>query len=289
MKTLILMLCIAIGFVLVVDPRHEKAPAQQDANKQSPTVFDALESMNDTMRDITDIVERIDERSTAHSKEIESVEQCVATEVEQLKTRLIAVETKAESPPSPVKSDGNGECNCDCDCKDRKHEERIAALEARVGMYPTVSSATGYGSTGTPMVSGGSTGIVSYGSAGGTSERLQSTRTPLRTVANVVTAPLRSSMTREQMLDLHDAMHEGDGIDRPGHWSYPGDIASHLQGHQDNRVQPGVVAYPASTPRNVTYSTSDCPGGNCPTSYGRSSVSSSGNGWWLGKALGVRR
>lgn len=270
MKTLVCMLCVAIGFVLITDPRREIAPAQTEVGAEAA----ALNKVSDSLNGIASSLAVIDERVRNHSDEIASVEECVAAEVEQLKTRLVAVETKQEEPPRPeLKSDGA--CDCNCDCAGKRHEERIAALEARVGMYPTVISSVSYGSTGTSLVSAGSTGtpVVVYKSAVG----------PVRAVTRTVTAPIAraghwtypgeignhlasshgvssAGMSREQMLDLHDSLHEGTSV--------------------------RAVQYSPVSSTRAGVAVSNCPGGNCPTS---SSRVSSGNGWWLGKSLGFRR
>lgn len=272
MKTLILMLCVAIGFVLITDPRGEKAPAQQQIAKPSPQV--------DLFSQIAATLSNIDERLVNYSTEIAAVEQCVATEVEQLKTRLVAVETKQEEPPKPqVKSDVACDCGCDSQCgaKLADHERRLAAVEAKVGMYPVVSSSVSYGSTGTPLSSAGSAGtpVVACKSAVG----------PVRAVTRTVTAPVAraghwtypgeisnhlasshgvstAGMSREQMLDLHDSLHEGTSV--------------------------SAVRYsPTVSSTRVGVAVSNCPGGNCPTSS--SARGAGGNGWWLGKSLGFRR
>ena len=84
---------------------------------------------------------------------------------------------------------------------------------------------------------------------------------PVASVAPVLTPTIKlvkpysppiATLSYQQMLDLHDAMHDGDNIDRPGHWSFPGDIATHLQGHPDNRPAQRQVTYePAETVLDV--------------------------------------
>lgn len=276
MKTLVCMLCVAIGFVLITDPRREIAPAQTEVGAEAA----ALNKVSDSLNGIASSLAVIDERVRNHSDEIASVEECVAAEVEQLKTRLVAVETKQEEPPAPSpKAEIDGTCSCGCDgkCAEKlaDHEARLSVLELTRARYPSVGGTSSLGSTGTPLVSAGSTGtpVVAYKSSVG----------PARAVTRTVTAPIAraghwtypgeignhlasshgvssAGMSREQMLDLHDSLHEGTSV--------------------------RAVQYSPMSSTRVGVAVSNCPGGNCPTS---SSRVSSGNGWWLGKNLGVRR
>ncbi len=208
-----------------------------------------------------------------HGLELQSIEECAAKESEEIRGQLVSIQTKAEQPAY------SNQCDCDCAEKLAALTKRIEALEAKpvASNYPSVSSSVSYGSTGS--VSYGSTGsIVSLGSTGSSVSR-----GPLRTAARVVTSPLA----------------------RVGHWSYPGEIGNHLaKDHgvstagmtreqqlqlHDSLHEGTQVVVRSSQPVMpvVSYPTSNCPGGVCPTS---TSVSRSTNsGWWLGKNLGFRR
>ena len=277
MKTLLLMLCVAIGFVLITDPRSERAPAQADeVSSKKPADILLVDALNGINSMLGGVIEKLDNQS----REIASVEECVTSEVAELKTRLVAVETKQEEPPAPSpKAEIDGTCSCGCDgkCAEKlaDHEARLSVLELTRARYPSVGGTSSLGSTGTPLVSAGSTGtpVVAYKSSVG----------PVRAVTRTVTAPIAraghwtypgeignhlasshgvssAGMSREQMLDLHDSLHEGTSV--------------------------RAVQYSPMSSTRVGVAVSNCPGGNCPTS---SSRVSSGNGWWLGKNLGVRR
>jgi hypothetical protein len=300
-------LVVAIFFVFIQSPTKEQANAD-DPKQMLSQLLERLADNDEAMLTLI----------SQHGNEMAAIEECHREESEEIKGKLVALQQKIEE--SPVKS--TGECDCDCAAQLADHEKRIAALEAKMNatasasapkanyMYPTVQSlgsnggSTG-GSTGT-MVSGGSTGTTaravnaSYGSTGSAIVANASTsvvyqqqqpRTPLRTAAAVVTAPLAraghwtypgeisnhlagdygvstAGMTREQMLNLHDSLHEGSAS------------AVRVQTPYVN-VQTFAPARPPLIPRSAPMA-SDCPGGNCPTAPQVQTR------WYLGKNIGRR-
>lgn len=281
------ILVVAIFFVAINTPQRETATAQQQVEQlgkalsvieqdSSKLTIDALQELNQSIGALSELIAN-------QSREIQAVEQCQQSDSEEFRTKLTALEAKETTT-----SEG---CECDCAKELEDLKARVAALEARcpapavTSNYPAVSSVKSGGSAGTVVssVSGGSTGTVassSYGSAGSsvvasaTSPTLvvqQPPRTPLRTAAAVVTAPIAraghwsypgeisnhlakdhgvnaSGMTREQMLNLHDSLHEGTAVSS-----------------QTPSIQVFNAARPPVFPRSTPVQVQNCPGGNCPT------------------------
>jgi hypothetical protein len=339
MRTVIVMLCAAIAFMVFTQPEKQQATAQQELAKveqtlnqierdQSQVTIEVLDTMNKALERVTDMLEQ-------HGKEIASIEKCQQGESTVILGRLTALEEKS----STTKFDGDSsiEYECDCAAKLADHEKRIAALEAKLAtttsttspqsnyMYPTVQplgsngGSTG-GSTGTLAAGLGSSGTqarqaqTSYGSAGSAVVQTASApvyqappastvRTgPVRTLAAVATAPIAraghwtypgeignhlakdhgvvpSGMTRQQMLDLHDSLHEGTQTNFQ--LSTP---MVNVQAFSPARPPLIQRSQPAKAPMQVQFS--QCPEGGCPpqTQVQRSQS----GGWYLGKNLGRR-
>lgn len=283
------ILVVAIFFVAINTPQRETATAQQQIEKLGKAITvieqDTSKLTLDSLHALTLSIRELNELIANQSKEIQAVEQCQQADSEEFRTKLTALEAKETTT-----SEGC-ECNCAKELEDLK--ARVAALEARcpapavTSNYPAVSSVKSGGSTGTVVStsSSGSTGTVvssSYGSAGSsvatsaapsTLVVQQQPRTPLRTAAAVVTAPIAraghwsypgeisnhlakdhgvnpSGMTRGQMLNLHDSLHEGTAVSvqTPG-----------------VNVQTFSPARPPVFPRSTPVQVQNCPGGNCPT------------------------
>lgn len=154
-----------------------------------------------------------------------------------------------------------------------------------------------YGSTGSAVTSVTSS-TVSYGSTGSSVAQRQ-TRTPLRTAATVVTSPFAraghwsypgeisnhlatdhavqtAGMSREQMLNLHDSLHEGTASALQ--------VAAPMVNVQTFApARPPILQRSAPVQVPVQVQTSNCPGGVCPTGP---QVSRPQTGWYLGKNLG---
>jgi hypothetical protein len=270
--TLACGLLIAIFFVVIQSPSREQTNAS--ARNSIEGLLDRLAKNDEAMMTLI----------TQHGQELASIEDCHIADSEVVRTQLVSLQEKVEkSVEVPTES----VCDCNCEIELAKLKKQVESLEALCkpqvkSNYPSVSS-SGSGSTGTVVSSLGSTGSrvampvqQSYGSTGSATGNVVSTplRTPLRTVAAVVAAPIAraghwsypgeisnhlavghnvnaSGMTREQMLNLHDSLHESAPVQAPV------------------RVQ------------------NNCPGGVCPTGPSVQRVQS--NGWFLGKNLGRQR
>lgn len=335
MRTVIVMLCAAIAFMVFTQPEKQQATAQQELAKveqklnqieRDPTqvTIEVLDKMNEALERVTVMLEQ-------HGKEIASIEDCQQEDSAMILGRLTALEEKS----STTKFDGDSstaECMCECDCaaKLADHEKRIAALEAKLAatttapqanyMYPTVQplgsngGSTG-GSTGTLAAGLGSSGTqarqaqTSYGSAGSAVVQTASAPVyqaprvgPVRTLAAVATAPIAraghwtypgeisnhlakdhgvvpSGMTRQQMLDLHDSLHEGTQTN----FSLSTPMVN-VQTFSPARSPLIQRSQPVQAPMQVQFS--QCPEGGCPpqTQVQRSQS----GGWYLGKNIGRR-
>lgn len=261
MRPLIFMLAAAIAFTLITDPRNSQTTAQQDPDRKAD-----MKSVADCLVQVDRVLHELTDRVLNHSRELESIEQCHAEELEQIKSRLVHVESDEPAASS---------CQCDCDERINKLEADVAQLKSRpVSSYPAVSSSSGYGSTGTPVVSSGSTGtpIVSYRSTATTAA------TPVRNVVQrVVEAPRWQNydgLTRRQHLE------QAHGLNTAG--MSEADLIRAQNAYHDT-YGPG---HPVKMPTMPVTRSSNCPDGVCPT--GPTSTRSSSSGWWLGKNLGRR-
>lgn len=302
MKQLIASILVVAIFVIAINtPQRQSATAQQQSEQLGKALSvlerDDSQLTLDALRKVTAALEQLNQSVKEQSAELADVERCQQQDANEFRTKLTALETKIREGEAPAEPPA--EPTDDITAKLADHEKRIAALEAKLlastpATYPSVSSVKSAGSTGTVVAtSGGSTGTVvqSYGSAGSTVARQeprppvvantvvvqQQPRTPLRTAAAIVTAPIAraghwsypgeisnhlandhgvqtNGMSREQMLDLHDALHEGQAT-----WT------------QSPTVQSFTPARPPLIQRSVATPTlapplpqSNCPGGVCP-------------------------
>lgn len=263
------------------DPRDSQSTANQAEVTQADV--DAAKQDEVLLSMVNRSVE-IDEKLTSSIGQISEGMNNLTTAVSDVSTRLVSLESKQEEIAKTKSSDV---CECDERFADNEakltdHEARLKALESRG--YPAVSSSTGYGSTGTPVASGGSTGsptATGYASSGGVASKSPATpvRNAVRNVANRFPSrppagsghwshdnePIdfhlqtdhgvgTSGMSHEAMLSLHDSLHEG-------------------------------TRTASSPPMRSAVRSSNCPGGVCPTGP----PVASGGGWYLGKNLGFRR
>jgi hypothetical protein len=286
MRTLIAMLCVAIGFVLVTDPRSSQTTAHDGA---ANPVVESLNQLNESLGVVSDILAN-------HSKELAAIEKCQADDSAEIKSRLVAIES------APKASSDGCECGeCNCDERLKKIEAEVAALKAMPvssGGYPAVSSSSGYGSTGTPVVmSGGSTGtpVVSYG--GSTGNVVSSARGETGASAQRLMGPTPVRNVVSKVVDATPRWQNHDGLSRRQHleqvhgMSTAGMSESELiaaQNHYHDTYGGGHPVKMPSAPVRSTASNNNCPGGVCPTPQSSARVSSD-SGWWLGKNLGVRR
>jgi hypothetical protein len=160
--------------------------------------------------------------------------------LEETKQRLSELEAAAEEAPAPEAKT----CSCDCNGKCADLEKRIAALESAKALPSGVVATQGP--------------VIKAAKVAASAPSLIVNRPGHWTYPGTINGHLESThgvstagMSREQMLDLHDALHEGS-----------------------------VVAPSAGRP--VAMPVSNCPGGVCPTGP---SVQSRSSGWFLGKNL----
>lgn len=266
--TLACGLLIAIFFVVIQSPSKEQTSAS--ARNSIEGLLDRLTKNDEAMMTLI----------AQHGEELASIEDCHTADSETVRTQLISLQEKVEKS---VEAPSESACDCDCKAELADLKKRVEVLESQVkSNYPSVSSGGG-GSTGKVVSSLGSTGSrvampvqQSYGSTGSATGPATSAppRTPLRTAAAVVTAP----------------------IARAGHWSYPGEISNHLAREHNVNVS-GMTreqmlnlhdslheSAPVQAPVRFQ---SNCPGGVCPTGPSVQRVQS--NGWFLGKNLGRKR
>lgn len=327
MRTVIVMLCAAIAFMVFTQP--EKSPQAQVQelgksierieNDPNQLTVEALDRINNALEALTESV-------IQQSVEIAAVEKCQQSDSAELRAKLVAFESKTQDA---VKSDGGSECECNCAAELESLKQRVAALEARCPaavevksnyMYPTVQplgsngGSTG-GSTGTLAAGLGSSGTqarqaqTSFGSAGSavvqtaSAPVYQTPRTgPVRTLAAVATAPIAraghwtypgeignhlakdhgvvpSGMTRQQMLDLHDSLHEGTQTNFQ--------LSTPMVNAQTfSPARPPLIqrSQPVQVPMQTQFS--QCPEGGCPPQTQVQRPQS--GGWYLGKNLGRR-
>jgi hypothetical protein len=282
MRTIIYMLCAGIAFMLFTDPRNSQStasytPKDADAAMRDAQLATLIKQSSEIDSKLTDKVGQIIEGLNA-------VGEVNAVQLERIKTiehRLVSVESKQSEA---VKAEVSDVCDCgDCNERLTKLEAEMKELKSRP-MYPAVSSSSGYGSTGTPVTSSGSTGspVVSYGgSTGGPVVNQRST--PVRNVVSNVVNRLPSAPPAgsghwthdNEPIDFHLQTDHGintSGMSLESMWSL------------HDSVHKGKVSRP---PMRSAVRSNDCPGGVCPTGTNARSVSSTG--WFLGKNLGFRR
>ncbi len=242
-------------------PNRGEVAAQQDLAKPVDVVA-LVEGLAKTDAELLELIGN-------HGKELAAIEECQAKESEEVKARLVAFEGDS----------CDCGCNGECGAKLAALEARVAAMESKP-MYPAVSGVKSGGSTGSLGSTGSAVGLSnpmaskavpvqsSFGSAGSAAGSVG--RAPIKAMAKVVTSPIAraghwtypgeignhlasdhgvatAGMSREQQLDLHDSIHEGQ-----------------------SPQMPMVKRLPMA---------GSCPGGNCPASRTQSS------GWYLGRAF----
>ena len=183
LKTVCLLLGIAIAFVAITSPKDTASHAQQESVSISmelyKEVLDSESRMHDSLVDLTKALGSAVEVLERHDVEIGEVRYVATQEAKKLeatKAEVDAVksEVKTEAKQSPAKTADDGVDACRCAERFANHEARIAALESRPvasSGYGSVSGGTGYGSSGgtSARYSQPTTQSGGYGSSGGTS------------------------------------------------------------------------------------------------------------------------
>lgn len=166
--TLACGLLVAIFFVAIQSPQQQQTNAD-DPRSSIESLLERLAKNDEAMMTLI----------SQHGEELASVEDCHKTDSENIRTQLVALQTKveatAEKPPEPAKV---ADSQCECDCKEEiaALKKRVEALEALCQAKPTVAAPTTnyvpqYGNYPTPTGNGsggGSTGktLAGLGSTG---------------------------------------------------------------------------------------------------------------------------